>query len=69
MIPPARVPVRHRRRRIHDAPLPLPADAPPAPPCRPMADITLEPGGMVEVALYELGARLVRVQQEPTSDI
>jgi hypothetical protein len=66
MITPARTPFRRRRprrlrrRRTFETGLALPSP--------PTGDVPLEPGGMVEVALNELGARLVRVQQEPTSD-
>ena len=65
MITPARTPFRRRRpRRLRRRTL----ESGLAVPSPPTGDVSFEPGGVVEVALNELGARLVRVQQEPTSE-
>jgi hypothetical protein len=69
IIPPRRVPVRPRRGRVHGGPRSIPHDTAPAPSCLSMADIHLEPGGMVELALRDLGARLVAVLPDDTTSV
>jgi len=61
--PPARRRTRHSPRLLSG-----PAQALPLASSLPLANLPIEPGGMVELALRELGAQLVWAQLEPTSD-
>jgi hypothetical protein len=65
MISPAPPQARRRTRRIRRVgSASLPATSPESA-SLPIASLPVEPGGMVDVALRELGARLVAVWPEP----